>query len=121
MVKEEYKKKGERGPGASIRGFGRAVIALAPRLAMTVDIMPTRPDVTIHPDVAIHPPWVRVCHLINAIAIFAMIGSGWQVYNASPLFHSFQFSKHIALGEWLGGALLWDFGAMWVLVSNGLG
>ena len=87
---------------------------------MTVDIMPTRPDVTIHPDVAIHPPWVRVCHWINAIAIFAMIGSGWQVYNASPLFHSFQFSKHIALGEWLGGALLWHFAAMWVLVTNGI-
>jgi thiosulfate reductase cytochrome b subunit len=76
--------------------------------------MPNRPDV------AIHPRWVRVCHWINAIAIFVMIGSGWQVYNASPLFHSLQFSKHIALGEWLAGALLWHFAAMWVLVINGI-
>ena len=81
---------------------------------MTVDIM------SIHPDVAIHPRWVRVCHWINAIAILVMIGSGWQVYNASPLFHSLQFSKHIALGEWLGGALLWHFASMWVLVTNGV-
>jgi thiosulfate reductase cytochrome b subunit len=42
-----------------------------------------------------------------------MIGSGWQVYNASPLFHSLEFSKHIALGQWLGGVLLWHFAAIW--------
>jgi len=67
----------------------------------------------------IHPGWVRVCHWINAVAILVMIGSGWQIYNASPLF-DFQFSKHYALGNWLGGALLWHFAAMWVLVINGI-
>ena len=67
----------------------------------------------------IHPAWVRVCHWINALAILVMIGSGWQIYNASPLF-DFQFSKHYALGNWLGGALLWHFAAMWVLVVNGI-
>jgi thiosulfate reductase cytochrome b subunit len=67
----------------------------------------------------IHPGWVRVCHWINAIAILVMIGSGWQIYNASPLF-KFEFSKHITLGQWLGGALLWHFAAMWVLVINGI-
>ena len=67
----------------------------------------------------IHPVWVRVTHWINAIAILVMIGSGWQIYNASPLF-DFQFSKSIALGQWLGGALLWHFAAMWVLVINGI-
>ena len=67
----------------------------------------------------IHPVWVRVTHWINAIAILVMIGSGWQIYNASPLF-GFQFSKSIALGQWLGGALLWHFAAMWVLVINGI-
>jgi thiosulfate reductase cytochrome b subunit len=71
-------------------------------------------------DKAIHPVWVRVCHWINALAILVMIGSGWQIYNASPLFHSLEFSKHIALGNWLGGALLWHFAAMWVLVINGI-
>ena len=34
----------------------------------------------------IHPVWVRITHWINAIAMLVMIGSGWQVYNASPLF-----------------------------------
>ena len=62
---------------------------------------------------------MRVCHWINALAILVMIGSGWQIYNASPLF-DFQFSKHYALGNWLGGALLWHFAAMWVLVINGI-
>src|SRR5689334_3912464 len=67
----------------------------------------------------IHPGWVRDCHWINALAILVMIGSGWQVYNASPLF-SFTFPRAITIGEWLGGALLWHFAAMWVLVINGL-
>lgn len=67
----------------------------------------------------IHPGWVRVTHWINALAILVMIGSGWQVYNAAPLFN-FVFPRQIALGQWLGGALLWHFAAMWVLVINGL-
>lgn len=67
----------------------------------------------------IHPAWVRITHWINALAILVMIGSGWQIYNASPLF-PFGFSKHITLGGWLGGALLWHFAAMWLLVVNGL-
>ncbi len=68
----------------------------------------------------IHPGWVRVCHWINALAILVMIGSGWQIYNASPLFDTLEFSRQITLGEWLGGALMWHFAAMWVLVINGL-
>jgi thiosulfate reductase cytochrome b subunit len=67
----------------------------------------------------IHPRWVRVCHWINALAILVMIGSGWQIYNASPLF-DFVFPRQIALGNWLAGALLWHFAAMWVLVINGI-
>ena len=81
---------------------------------MTAETIATMPA-----DAAIHPGWVRVCHWINALAILVMIGSGWQIYNAAPLFH-FEFSKHIALGQWLGGALLWHFAAMWVLVINGI-
>jgi thiosulfate reductase cytochrome b subunit len=68
---------------------------------------------------SIHPRWVRVCHWINAIAILVMIGSGWQIYNASPLF-DFEFPKQITLGGWLAGALLWHFAAMWVVVINGI-
>jgi thiosulfate reductase cytochrome b subunit len=67
----------------------------------------------------IHPRWVRITHWINALAMLVMIGSGWQIYNASPLFN-FELSKHITLGGWLGGALLWHFAAMWVLVINGI-
>lgn len=67
----------------------------------------------------IHPGWVRMCHWINAVAIFVMIGSGWQIYNASPLF-DFTFSRQFALGNWLAGALLWHFAAMWLLVINGI-
>jgi thiosulfate reductase cytochrome b subunit len=79
----------------------------------------------------IHPLWVRITHWINAVAVLMMIGSGWQIYNASPLFnvhfHFFRrsisfsaFPPAITLGDWLAGALLWHFAAMWILVLNGL-
>jgi len=67
----------------------------------------------------IQPGWVRIVHWINAVAMIVMIMSGWQIYNASPLF-SFTFSHSITLGGWLGGGLLWHFAAMWVLMVNGL-
>jgi thiosulfate reductase cytochrome b subunit len=67
----------------------------------------------------IQPAWVRVVHWINAVAIVLMITSGWQVYNASPLF-GFSFPAQITLGGWLAGALLWHFAAMWLLMVNGL-
>jgi len=70
-------------------------------------------------DATIHPRWVRICHWVNALAILVMIGSGWQIYNASPLF-DFEFPKQITLGGWLAGALLWHFAAMWVVVINGI-
>ena len=68
---------------------------------------------------AIHPLWVRLTHWINAIAMVLMIGSGWEIYNASPLF-PFVFPPAITLGGWLAGALLWHFAAMWLLAVNGL-
>jgi len=67
----------------------------------------------------IQPAWVRAMHWTNAVAVVLMIMSGWQIYNASPLF-SFSFSHSITLGGWLGGALLWHFAAMWLLMVNGL-
>jgi thiosulfate reductase cytochrome b subunit len=67
----------------------------------------------------IQPAWVRIMHWINAIAVILMIMSGWQIYNASPLF-DFRFSPSVTLGGWLGGALLWHFAAMWILMINGL-
>src|SRR5881275_2985158 len=67
----------------------------------------------------IQPAWVRIVHWINAVAMILMIMSGWQIYNASPLF-SFKFASPITLGGWLAGALLWHFAAMWLLMANGL-
>ena len=67
----------------------------------------------------IHPVWVRVTHWINVVAMVVMIGSGWEIYNASPLF-PFRFPRAITLGGWLAGALLWHFAAMWLLAVNGL-
>jgi thiosulfate reductase cytochrome b subunit len=67
----------------------------------------------------IHPRWVRITHWVNALAMLVMIGSGWQIYDASPLF-GFTFPRQIALGNWLAGALLWHFAAMWILMINGL-
>ena len=67
----------------------------------------------------IHPRWVRITHWINAVAVVVMIGSGWEIYNASPLF-AFAFPRAITIGGWLAGALLWHFAAMWLFVANGL-
>ena len=67
----------------------------------------------------IQPAWVRALHWTNAVAMVLMIMSGWQIYNASPLF-SFSFPGSITLGGWLGGALLWHFAAMWLLMVNGV-
>ena len=76
-------------------------------------------DVALPATKTIHPVWVRVCHWTNAFAMILMVMSGWQIYNASPLFN-FTFPRAITLGEWLGGALLWHFAAMWLLMINGL-
>jgi thiosulfate reductase cytochrome b subunit len=67
----------------------------------------------------IHPIWLRATHWLNAVAVVVMAMSGWRIYNASPLF-AFTFPNAITLGGWLGGAILWHFAAMWLLVVNGL-
>lgn len=69
--------------------------------------------------VRIHPLVVRVTHWINVLAVVMMITSGWQIYNASPLF-GFSFPDGITLGGWLAGALQWHFAGMWLFVLNGL-
>ena len=85
---------------------------------MTVEAAPDRAVTTPEPG-AIHPAWLRVTHWINAAAMAIMIGSGWEIYNASPLF-AFRFPRELTLGGWLAGALLWHFAAMWLLAVNGL-
>ncbi len=65
-----------------------------------------------------HARVVRLTHWIGAYAMLCMILSGWQIYNAAPLL-PFRFPPALTLGGWLGGALAWHFGAMWLLVVDG--
>jgi thiosulfate reductase cytochrome b subunit len=79
----------------------------------------------------IQPLTIRVTHWVNAMAMFIMIGSGWRIFNDSPLF-PFIFDPDFTLGGdvyvsqklWqdsgMGGALQWHFAGMWLLVLNGL-
>ncbi|SAK98612.1 cytochrome B561 [Caballeronia calidae] len=66
----------------------------------------------------VQPLWLRITHWLNAFAVLIMVTSGWQIYNASPIFKPITFSPAITLGGWLGGALQWHFAAMWLLVAN---
>jgi thiosulfate reductase cytochrome b subunit len=71
------------------------------------------------PTVLAHPLVVRITHWLNALAVLMMITSGWQIYNASPLF-GFSFPDSVTLGGWLAGGIQWHFAAMWLLVVNGV-
>jgi thiosulfate reductase cytochrome b subunit len=71
-------------------------------------------------------------HWLNALAIIAMIGSGWKIYNDEEIFGWLRFPDWATLGGDPGlsvelrgnggysGALLWHFAGMWLLVLNGL-
>jgi thiosulfate reductase cytochrome b subunit len=87
---------------------------MATSAAVTSSSRTKRPDGRV-----IHPLWVRVTHWINALAMIVMIGSGWQIYNAAPIFN-FEFPEEITIGGWLAGGIMWHFAAMWLLVANGL-
>ena len=49
-----------------------------------------------------------------------MIMSGWEIYNASPLFPFVFPAQRSRSAAGSRGALLWHFAAMWLLVVNGL-
>lgn len=66
-----------------------------------------------------HPLPVRVMHWLNALAVLVMIGSGWRIYNASPVY-DFRFPAGWTLGGWLAGAIEWHLAFLWLLVFNGL-
>jgi thiosulfate reductase cytochrome b subunit len=83
------------------------------------------------PDVQLQPLGRRIMHWVNALAMLVMIGSGWRIYDAYPALPiDFGFDYAITLGgdifqsearsneDGLANALLWHFGAMWVLVLN---
>lgn len=69
--------------------------------------------------VRVHPLIVRIAHWLNVLAVLMMVTSGWQIYNASPLF-GFSFPDTVTLGGWLAAGIQWHFAAMWLLVVNGV-
>ena len=105
--------------GARIDRFRYDDVQGPPMTADATQITPAEGTAAAPATGTIHPAWLRITHWINAIAVLMMIGSGWEIYNASPLF-PFEFPKSITLGGWLAGALLWHFAAMWLFVVNGL-
>jgi len=82
-------------------------------------------------DVQLHPLSRRIMHWVNALAIIVMIASGWRIYDyypALPIDFGFPYawtlggdlarSEALNNEDGLANALLWHFGAMWVLVLN---
>lgn len=74
-----------------------------------------------------HPLPIRLCHWMNAISLFVMVGSGLQIFRAFPSFGAkipqrdlLNWPKAFALGGWLGGALQWHLTFMWIYLLTGL-
>lgn len=77
-------------------------------------------------DIQKHPLTRRLFHWVMALSILIMIGSGWRIYNASPIF-AFRFPDWITLGgdvqaslarhgdPGVASAIAWHFAAMWTL------
>jgi thiosulfate reductase cytochrome b subunit len=72
---------------------------------------------------------LRLLHWLMALAILIMIGSGWRIYNASPIF-PFRFPEQFTLGgdvslslarhndPGVASAIAWHFAAMWLLFAT---
>jgi len=73
-----------------------------------------------------HAIAVRITHWLIALSMLVMIGSGWRIYDASPIF-GFSFPAWATLGgdvetalavhndPGVASAIAWHFAAMWVL------
>jgi thiosulfate reductase cytochrome b subunit len=64
---------------------------------------------------------VRIFHWLNLIALWGLISSGLQIYNANPVFggrEGFHFPGIFLLGGWLAGARNWHFTLMWLFGLN---
>ncbi|HEY1934262.1 MAG TPA: cytochrome b/b6 domain-containing protein [Acetobacteraceae bacterium] len=78
------------------------------------------------PEVQKHALVVRLSHWLMALSILVMIGSGWRIYNASPIF-PFSFPVWATLGgdvytalalhndPGVATAIAWHFAGMWFL------
>lgn len=83
-------------------------------------------------EVQTHPIATRITHWLMALAIVILIGSGWRIYNASPIF-AFTFPEQFTLGgdveialalhndPGVASAIAWHFAAMWLLAVSYLG
>jgi thiosulfate reductase cytochrome b subunit len=83
---------------------------------------------TVQVDVQRHSMVVRLSHWFMAFAILVMIGSGWRIYNASPIF-DFRFPEPLTLGgdveaalarhndPGVASAIAWHFAGMWILAA----
>src|ERR1700692_4238742 len=74
-----------------------------------------------------HPYIVRLCHWLNTVALFVMVGSGLQIFRAFPSFGAkipqkdlLHWPRAFAIGGWLGGALQWHLTFMWIYMGTGL-
>jgi thiosulfate reductase cytochrome b subunit len=79
-------------------------------------------------DEQLHPLSRRILHWVMAFSVLVMIGSGWRIYNASPIF-DFTFPEWITLGgdvdaslarhgdPGVASAIAWHFAAMWTLAA----
>lgn len=74
-----------------------------------------------------HPYIVRLCHWLNTVSLFVMIGSGLQIFRVFPSFGAkipekdlINWPSSLALGGWLGGALQWHLTFMWIYLGTGL-
>jgi thiosulfate reductase cytochrome b subunit len=64
---------------------------------------------------------VRIFHWLNLLALWGLIGSGLQIYNANPVFggrDGWHFPGIFLLGGWLAGARNWHFTLMWIFGLN---
>ncbi len=83
-------------------------------------------------EVQTRPIAARLTHWLMALAIVILIGSGWRIYNASPIF-GFRFPEMFTLGgdvqnalalhndPGVASALEWHFAAMWLLALSYFG
>ena len=76
-----------------------------------------------------HSIVVRLSHWVMALSVLVLIGSGWRIYNSSPIF-DFTFPEMFTLGgdvdaalarhndPGVASAIAWHFGAMWFLLGS---
>ncbi len=91
--------------------------------------MKTKPTPATH-DIQEHPLVLRIAHWLQALAIIVMIGSGWRIYNSSPIFGEYRFPLWATLGgdpmqskiahmdPGVANALNWHFTGLWLLLAS---